>query len=145
MRARDTRHELHRETRDAPVAQRDDLSLARMWLHEADDYCAGFELPDLFDRQRLHGEHDVRLLQYGRGVEPLDVFVVRIGETCAHSGAALHGDACAARGKFVRDLRNQTDASFVRRCLAQRTDDYRHAGLIERTWGAHRRRRFKVQ
>jgi hypothetical protein len=82
--------------------QRDDLSLARMRLHEADDYRAGFQLPDLFDRQRLHGEHDVRLLSMACRVEPLDVLVVRIGEACARSGAALHGDACAARGEFVR-------------------------------------------
>ena len=122
LRARYARHELHRETGDVAVAQRSDLGVARMRLHETDDDCAGFELPDLLDRQRLHAEHDVRLLQYRRGIEPLDVLVARIGEARAHCGAAFHCDARAQRGKFVRDLRNHTDAGFVRRYLAQHTD-----------------------
>ncbi len=118
------------------VAQRGDLGLARMRLHEADDDGAGSELPDLLERERLYGEHDVGLLQYRRGVEPRDVLVARVGEPCARAGAALHCDARAARSKFVRDLRNHADAGFVGRCLAQHTDDYTHTGLIERTWGA---------
>jgi hypothetical protein len=61
LRARDARHQFHREAGDLALAQRAHHVQLRVRLHETDDQRARLELPDLRHAQRLHRQQHVGL------------------------------------------------------------------------------------
>jgi hypothetical protein len=131
LRARDARHQLHGEARQLAVAHRFDFGGAPMRLHESDQDCAGGELSDLLECQRLHGQNHLRVRKHGsRSLAPFDALVGSIGELRALAGASLDEHARSGLSQLFGNLRYHADAGFLWRALTQRADGYGHERLL---------------
>ncbi len=116
LRARDARHQFHRECRDIGCGDGTNLRFVAVGIHRREHERARLVAAHLGLGRPAHLQHDVGVEDGGRGIGRdgrAGGLVVGVGEARLGAGARLNGDGRAEADEFLHRLRRCGNARLV--------------------------------